>query len=150
MSASGFPWSDTRARLRAMIPARRVLHGLAALLLAACGQSSGSSKAGAPDAGITPDAQGQLTVCDYGTVYPGVSVIDPDNPVFENDTWTQQKVVDSFVKAKEMNLDSYRAYRAARDHSGYLECAFCKCGCENPPFDHESSIDCFKDMHGFA
>jgi hypothetical protein len=133
MSASGFRWSELRARLRSM------RHGLVAVLAVACSADPPSDPAQAP-----------TTLCDYGSVYPNASVIDPDNPVYQDGSWTQQEVIDNFEQAKLLGKDAYPAYRAARDHAQYMECAYCKCGCGGPALGHESAIDCFKDMHGFA
>jgi hypothetical protein len=138
MSANAFRWPELRARISIMD------RGLACALFAALFAVACSA-----DEPSGTKAQPQ-TVCDYGTKYPNANVIDPDSPVYEDASWTQQEVVDNFVEAKSLGLPAYPAYRAAREHSQYLECAYCKCGCGGPTLAHQSAIDCFKDMHGFA
>jgi hypothetical protein len=90
-------------------------------------------------------------VCDLGTIYPNEPLIDPDNPDYEDGSWTTQQVIDAFADAKAQDTQAYRAYRAAFQYSQFLECAFCSCGCDAPSLgNHLSSMDCFKDMHGFT
>ncbi len=108
----------------------------------------GSSEPG--DASGTPTGSGTAAVvCDLGTMYPGVSTIDPDAPVFQDATHTQAEVTADFEQAKAAGSMAYLAYKAARDHADVLDCAFCACGCADS-IGHLSAIDCFKDMHGFG
>jgi len=119
--------------------------------VAASGGTAGSAAgAGSSATGGTSGAAGATSAtCDLGTMYPGVEVIDPDAPVFQDGTWSQQEVVDAFAQAKAEGNTAYLGYRAARDYVQYLDCAFCACGCA-PAIGHLSAIDCFKDMHGFT
>jgi hypothetical protein len=121
-----------------------VLAALAAvLMLQACGNDS---------AGTAPSAAGGaagVVSCDLGSVYPDSTVIDPDAPVYEGTGWSQSSVTQAFAEAKAEDSSAYRAYRAARDHTEYMECPFCACGCAEGN-GHRSAIDCFKDMHGFT
>jgi len=107
----------------------------------------GSGAAG--ESGVDAAGDAPAVVCDLGTMYPTLDVIDPDAPVYSDASWTQDAVVASFAKAKAESSMAYLAYRAARDYSHFLDCAFCSCGCA-PGIGHLSAIDCFKDMHGFA
>jgi hypothetical protein len=84
-----------------------------------------------------------------GTRWPGRQTIDPDNPDFEDQTWSKAQVQGKFAEAKQQGSDAYKAYKAARVHASVLPCAFCACGCATLE-GHESAIDCFKDMHGFG
>lgn len=99
------------------------------------------------DAG--PDIPVEPIQC-LGTVYPDSGPIDPDNPVYENEYYTQEQVTKMFAQAKADNTKVYRAYLAGLLYPDLLECAFCYCGCASPSFNHVSAVDCFKDMHGFG
>jgi hypothetical protein len=116
--------------------------GVALLLAAACGAGEDSSPA-------TGTGGSTALSCELGSMYPNQGVIDPDAPVFEDANWDQAKVSDAFAKAKADGTTAYLAYRAARDYTQHLDCAFCACGCA-PGIGHRSAIDCFKDMHGFT
>ena len=87
--------------------------------------------------------------CDLGSSYLDLGVIDPDDPSFEDGDWAEEDVRDAFADARDHDSKTYRAYRAAREHAGLLECAFCSCGCAASD-GHLSALDCFKDMHGFT
>lgn len=114
------------------------------------GTAGTTAAAGNTGTGATAGSAGAASVvCDLGTMYPGVALIDPDAPVFQDGTWSQQQVVDAFAQAKTDNSTAYLGYKAARDYSQHLDCAFCACGCEGS-IGHLSAIDCFKDMHGFT
>lgn len=119
----------------------------------ALGGSAGTLTGGAGGAGASDAAAGgsagATVACDLGTMYPNEPLIDPDNPVYQDATWTQQAVTQAFAQAKAENSLAYQGYRAARDYEKYMECPFCACGCEEL-IGHLSAIDCFKDMHGFA
>ncbi len=83
------------------------------------------------------------------SVYPDQSVIDPDDPRFEDDAHTLEEVQVMFASARQDSSDAYWAYKAAYDHSDLIQCAFCSCGCAITS-GHLSAIDCFKDLHGFT
>jgi hypothetical protein len=117
--------------------------GSALLFASACGDDETARKEPEP----TGDAAGVL--CELGTMYPGVETIDPDAPVFEDASWPQSKVTDSFAQAKASGSTAYWAYKAARAQQNVLDCAFCSCGCAQG-IGHKSAVDCFKDMHGFT
>ena len=85
----------------------------------------------------------------FGSMYPGQTVIDPDNPAYADDGKTKAEVKALFAQAKSEDNDAYRAYKAALKHVDVLECAFCDCGC-NPQVGHKSAVDCFIDLHGFS
>lgn|GEM_PF-6868320 len=94
-------------------------------------------------------ADASVVQCTLGTMYPGVAVIDPDNPVYEDAFNTQAQVEQKFASGKIANSKAYRGYKAAWKYPELLLCAFCACGCEDSP-GHLSAVDCFKDMHGFG
>ncbi|MBI2892337.1 MAG: hypothetical protein HYY06_02215 [Deltaproteobacteria bacterium] len=89
------------------------------------------------------------TVECLGTAFPDRQVIDPDDPVFSDDQWTQEEVQDAFVQARAEDNAAYRAYRFAHLRPDLVECGFCTCGCDEHE-GHQSNQDCFKDMHGFT
>jgi hypothetical protein len=99
--------------------------------------------AGGPDVPVEP-------IQCLGTVYPDSGPFDPDNPIYEDEYYTQEQVTKMFAQAKEDNTKAYRAYLAAYLYPELLECAFCYCGCSEPPTNHISALDCFKDIHGFG
>lgn len=103
-------------------------------------------RAAPADEGAAPDAQ---AVACLGTKYPEGSVIDPDNPDFEDVLNTKAEVIKKFATAKANNLPAYRAYKAALTYAHLLPCAFCPCGCDGSEA-HVSAVDCFKDLHGFG
>lgn len=116
----------------------------------ASGSAAGLGGGGAAgESGVDAAGDAPAVVCDLGTMYPTLDVIDPDAPVYSDASWTQGAVVALFDNAKAKGSIEYLAYRAARDYSHVLDCAFCSCGCA-PSIGHLSAIDCFKDMHGFA
>lgn len=117
-------------------------------MLVAC--SSTSEDPPGNHSGAT-DASGDVAIpqC-LGSVYPGVGVIDPDNPVFADGSYSQAVVQQLFLDGKAGNTDAYRAYKAASLHADVLDCAFCTCGCTSSAAAHRSGVDCFKDMHGFT
>jgi hypothetical protein len=83
-----------------------------------------------------------------GSKAPAAPLIDPDNPQFSDETFSNAEVRDKFLRAKNDNTAAYRAYKAALANADVLSCGFCKCGCTS--LGHVSAIDCFKDMHGFT
>jgi len=125
--------------------------------MSGCGAESGEPSGNTLDANVDPYADAEVTpdmrpdgpIECFGTVYPGIAPIDPDNPVYSDAEWTQQEVTEAFAEAKAGNTLAYKAYKAAYELGDILECAFCACGCE-PLVGHLSATDCFKDMHGFG
>lgn len=130
------------------------------------GASGGDGASGAADSGHEDHAEGTMDanampsmdgldvpaepiVCDLGTMYPDLPLIDPDNPDYEDAIYSKAQVKEAFAKDKADNGSAYRAYKAALQHQDVLACAFCACGCA-PSIGHLSAIDCFKDMHGFG
>ncbi|GMV16146.1 MAG: hypothetical protein AMXMBFR56_43700 [Polyangiaceae bacterium] len=133
---------------------RAALTALAFSLALACGDDESASGPHDEDAAVAGGGAGggagtAPVACELGTMYPELTVIDPDAPQYSDASWTQADVATLFAKAKTDGSMAYLAYRAARDHSHLLDCAFCSCGCA-PGIGHLSAIDCFKDMHGFA
>ncbi len=103
-----------------------------------------------PDTDIAaPDVPVEPIQC-LGSVYPDSGPIDPDNPVFSDAYYDQEQVSGMFAQAKADDIKAYKAYKAGHLYPELLECAFCDCGCEGPPSNHVSAVDCFKDMHGFT
>jgi hypothetical protein len=131
-------------------------------LAAGCSDDSGTADGGGPDGKATADAAtadsggtdsaikpDTAGVTCLGTLYPGVGVINPDNPDYSDSLWSKTEVKTKFAQAKAQGLQVYKAYKAAYDNADVLYCAFCACGCAGNP-GHLSAVDCFKDMHGFT
>jgi len=118
----------------------------AAIALAAC--AAAPAVHGSVDAAARQVADAGPAQC-LGNMYEEAPVIDPDHPVFSDASHTAEQVAAMFAQAAAENSRAYQAYRAARDQSAVLSCAFCACGCSSSP-GHLSAIDCFKDLHGFG
>ena len=86
--------------------------------------------------------------CPLGSKWPERGTINPDDPEYEDEEFTNEEVRRIFAQGKAENSAAYRAYKIAYDNQAVLECAFCACGCERS-IGHRSNVDCFKDMHGF-
>ena len=85
-----------------------------------------------------------------GSVYgPDVPNIDPDDPIYEDDQYSQEQVTEMFEEAAAANNTAYQAYAISLQYPDVVECAFCACGCRTSD-EHLSAVDCFKDMHGFT
>ena len=100
----------------------------------------------APDTTPEPSVE---EICGTRTMYPELTVIDPDDPTYSDATWTNEEVRAEFAAARDGDTDAYRAYRTAHARPDLMYCGFCPCGC-SASIGHESGIDCFKDMHGFG
>jgi len=134
---------------------RPLLFALVGLLAVACGGKSDpvdSSVGGGTDdnAAVDDTSSTDGVVCELGTIYPTAGVIDPDNPVYSGSDYSQAEVTAAFDEARADDSMAYRAYKAAYTWPDVMECAFCSCGCADMSIDHQSAVDCFKDMHGFT